>query len=274
MDIEKNCLCNFQWDISPKINNGRISQEWKKFILEMITEEPCNHFYLRTAYQILDLIDEPLVGKKILDAGCTPVVSLLFAFLGAEVTMLDISKGEMKRAYDLARSLGIQNRINFITADIFHLPFNKVFDITLNNGVIEHFDNLVDVIQCMKTSVHTNGKICLLVPNKWTFHTFLFRPLARHRRNYYWDYMGREKSYTPYQLGCLMNRAGLRVKKTNTANLRRNFIDDYLILKFNLNKSKNKKLLFNLINKMDMLENNSSFPKYFGFMTGAIGILQ
>lgn len=263
----------FPWAVPKEINGVRIPQKWKEFITDVIIQEPWYHFYLRAAHQLLELIDEPVLSKKILDAGCTPAISVLLALLGAEVTILDISNEELRKAVAFAQKLGIRNKIHLVRADIFRMPFSRVFDITWNSGVIEHFEDPVKVIRCMSSTVHEGGKVGILVPNKWTLHTWLIRPILRSKGEFYWDYMGREKSYSQNRLSYLMKKAGLKVTKTSIANLRRSILDDCLIDKLKLNRPKSKRTLFYLINIVDWLEHAFPASYLFGFMVGAVGMV-
>jgi len=108
----------------------------------------------------LAIIEEPIVskmlcnvrGKKVLDAGCAGgYFSTKLYDNGAEVFGIDISK----RMLDYAKRANKDKNINFIRADVNHLPFpDRSFDIVLASML---FNNIWDYETSVK-SIHKTLK--------------------------------------------------------------------------------------------------------------------
>ncbi len=79
-------------------------------------------------------------GDRVLDAGCGDgVVSCLLAASGCIVTGVDISAPNIERAQELARQMGVEDRVTFMVGDAEALPFgNNSFEIVISCHVLEH----------------------------------------------------------------------------------------------------------------------------------------
>ncbi|MBI3815871.1 MAG: methyltransferase domain-containing protein [Nitrospinae bacterium] len=166
--------------------------------------------------------------------------------------------------HDLAKSA------KFIKGDILKMPFkDEKFDLVWNGGVIEHFENPSEAIKKMAVLTRHGGCVFVSVPALFTPHTFIVRPHRRRIRNFYFDIWGKEKSYTEGAIAKEMKRAGLKDILTSTCNIRRTFLDDYVVV------PRLKKFMPNHIsqalNFFDWLEMNVPFLHYLGFTVGAIG---
>lgn len=74
-------------------------------------------------------------GKLVLDGGCGFGRHIFYAAqYGAETVGVDLSEA-VEAAYKNTKSLG---NIHIIQADIYHLPFRKVFDLIYCIGVLQH----------------------------------------------------------------------------------------------------------------------------------------
>lgn len=104
------------------------------------------------------------VGNKILEAGCGTAMNTIHAcsVCGAEPWGLDISEKAIGEARHAANQFGAD--IKICLGDIRKMPFcDKSFDIVWNQGVIEHFENPVEIISEMARV----GKIIFVaVPRK------------------------------------------------------------------------------------------------------------
>jgi len=115
------------------------------------------------------------------------------------------------------------------------------------------------------------GVVIALVPNRWTPHSVWIRErLRKERKGYYWDFMGRERSYSKNQLAKLFWDAGIFVNAISAANLRRTVLDDSLLLP-PLDRMIIRGFLVRLMRWIDHLEYSLPFLSYFGFMVGAMG---
>jgi SAM-dependent methyltransferase len=114
----------------------------------------------------LGSLGKNLSGARILDAGCGDgVYTYVTAKLGGTVISVDISKKKIRRASLMAKMMKSSKTVNFLVADLCHLPFkDNTFDIVLCIDVLEHivehargFSQLSSVLR---------GKLILHVPNK------------------------------------------------------------------------------------------------------------
>ena len=270
---------NFPLAIPQAVGNLRIPQAWRQFAVDETLATPWKHFYLRTANQLLELLSlhpklgSSLSGARILDAGCTPAVSVLLAAMGADVTLLDFSPKELAKGRAYARLLGVEDKVFCIQSNVFAMPFHKEsFDLVWNSGFIEHFDNPRRIVAEMEGLARPEGAVVVLVPNKWTAHSLWIREyLRRTRRGFYWDYMGHERSYSQSELAGLLESAGLQVIACSSMNLRRSLLDDSLMFS-RLSRPSTRGILFRLVNLIDSMETKLPVLRKMGFMNGAIGI--
>jgi len=89
------------------------------------------------------------------------------------------------------------------------LPFkDNSFDVVFNKGVIEHFDNYIEIIKEMARIVRRNGKVIIAVPNKYNF----IHPVVYYfHKNVTKTYMyGMEIMFTPKILKDGFQKAGLK----------------------------------------------------------------
>ncbi len=79
-------------------------------------------------------------GEQVLDAGCGDgVVSCLLAANGCRVTGVDISEPNIERARELARSMGVEDKVTFMVGDAEALPFEAgSFETVISCHVLEH----------------------------------------------------------------------------------------------------------------------------------------
>jgi len=113
-------------------------------------------------------------GRSILEAGCgSGKLSLALAFLGYEVTALDISADVLSNLTSNAARLESESersfRIRTVCFDLERMPFDEgAFDAVTNEGVVEHWTDRaarVDVIREMGRVVRPGGRVIIYVPN-------------------------------------------------------------------------------------------------------------
>jgi SAM-dependent methyltransferase len=254
-----------------------IPSTWLTYVTGLCNQHSWTHYYLWEAFQFLDLLRESGIESvenlKILEPGCgAGVVGALLALKGADVTYLDYSARELKRARHTATLLNVEQQTTFIHADLFNMPLQKrSFDIVWNDGVIEHFDTPDTVVSTMAHYCKQEGRVLVTTPAKRTPHTWFIRSWRRRRGAYErFDGWGKERSYDESDLHYFLKMAELINIKTDVCNLRRSLLDDYLILPM-LEHSLSKETLLSLIRFVDRLETDSSFWRRFGFIAGAIG---
>jgi len=271
----------FRRALPERVASFQIPRAWRNWAVSEVMKRPWKHFYFPTSRQLLELMAQipRLKGLdnfeniRVLDVGCTPAVSLLLACLGAQVYLLDTDPSELNKGKKIAQLLNRNSKVKYILADALRIPCaSNRFDIVWNSGFIEHFDKPHLIIREMGRVVCKDGALIVLVPNRWTPHTMWIREsLRRSPRGYYWDIMGRERSYTRNDLVKLVRASGFHVMETSTANLRRTIIDDSIVLP-RLSRMFMRGFLFKLMNFVDRLELHLPLVKRFGFMTGVLAI--
>ena len=268
-------ISGFYFALPNKYKGYQIPFRWRKYLIEWSKNYVVwPHFYMVTARQILDCIDFDLSDKKILDLGSTPLVSVLFAMLGAKVTMVDIDENEIMKAKNFVEYFDVKDKIDIVKEDLFKVKYENEFDIVYNCGVIEHFRNPVEIIKIMKKAAKQNGLVICLVPYFLTLHTLFIRKYIRKKRGYSWDWMGKEKSYSLSQLKKEFLLAGLKIKCSSVGNLARNICDDYLV-NFFVNRfyflgKFGRKLIYKFLNICDFFEKYTLLKK-FGFVCVVCG---
>ncbi|MBI3582435.1 MAG: class I SAM-dependent methyltransferase [Nitrospinae bacterium] len=250
-----------------------VPEEWIEYVRKRCTIDMRDHYFFWEAYQLLDLLEragvKSIKGFKILDAGCGfGVVDCLLTMMGGDLTLLDYDMGYINKSiepfHDLAKSA------KFIKGDILKMPFKgEKFDLVWNGGVVEHFEKPSEAIKKMALLTKPDGYVFVSVPALLTPHTFIVRPYRRRIKNFYFDTWGKEKSYTEKGLTEEMKEAGLMDIITSTCNLRRTFVDDYVVM------PRLKKYIptsiTRILNLSDWLEMNIPILHCFGFTVGAIG---
>jgi len=199
------------------------------------------------------------------------LVSLLEAMRGNHVVILDCDKEVIKQSFQHAVNLEVADNAVHIIGDIFNMPFSdNSFDIVWNEGVLEHFENMKSAIKEMRRVCKVNGKILILVPNKYTVHTYLIRPFRCLLKNFSPDIWGRECSYSPDYLKRLMENCGIKVLKSGTFNLARSLIDDYFCGFLSRIPFLQRKII-SIRNFVDKTFSNSAILGSFGFITYCLG---
>jgi len=108
-------------------------------------------------------------SEKILDAGCGPGWHdiLLAKSLKKNITGIDVAPEMIRIAKEESNKRNLNNYLNFITADILEYNFDEKFDVIFALGVVEYFDDPLDLLNKMKKIC--NKKILFSVPvlNHW-----------------------------------------------------------------------------------------------------------
>lgn len=124
------------------------------------------NFSDRQIYERLGQI--PLAGKEILEIGAGDSLWLPFLskmYPASRFTGLDYSEVGCNMLLERARSQNVD--IEIVQADFFKPPralLNK-FDVAISFGVVEHFDDLTEVLCAIKAFVKPGGWLFTMIPN-------------------------------------------------------------------------------------------------------------
>lgn len=145
--------------------------------------------------------------QMILEAGSgTGRFALAIAkrYPSSQVIGLDISFSAVSLARRIASRTGIDNG-HFKVGNIFEMPFvDGSFDVTFNEGVVEHFVDFRDAISEMIRVAKPGGKVIVAVPNWYCLPHTLYKRFKGDRYQY-----GYEKSFKSKELIAIFRDFGL-----------------------------------------------------------------
>ncbi len=106
-------------------------------------------------------------GKEILDFGCgTGYQAIAMARNGAKYVLgLDTNQQALKKAQDLARELGLRQRVEF--TDKLQDCFSRKFDIVISQNSMEHYGDAAKILNDMKSLLKANGIILIGFGPPW-----------------------------------------------------------------------------------------------------------
>lgn len=149
---------------------------------------------LESAYELPFIIFHE--DSLVLDIGCGR---------GRQIKYIESKFGSMCIGIDIVPF----KLLNFLVADACTLPFrDKIFDISYSLGVIEHFKQTHDAIKESTRILNYRGQCLHSVPNMFSLHTFIERPLIKILFNK-WS-VGFEKSFTPKKIIQMFYDSGFR----------------------------------------------------------------
>lgn len=155
-----------------KLDNERM-YFYEKFASEFDSKVNMYDTNMRLSVFFDDLIQEELVGQKLLDAGCgTGWFSAEAVKRGATVTSLDLGNGllgEVKKKCDSKRVVG----------SVLNIPFvDNTFDYVLSSEVIEHVTNPKQALHEMYRVLRKDGVLVISTPNKaWYWSLYVAKIL-------------------------------------------------------------------------------------------------
>ena len=152
-------MLKYSQDNSIKVWDSFYKSKRSNKIIRKVNELYFTHIFQKTLLGVL----KKRAGK-LLEAGCgEAITSARLAKLGYKVTLIDISESALNQAklnFKLHNAKG-----TFVQGSIFKMKFsNDAFDVTWNQGVIEHFDKAEDAIKEMYRVTKKNGFVIILVP--------------------------------------------------------------------------------------------------------------
>jgi len=170
------------------------------------------------------------VNPKVLDAGSgSGLPDFYLERKGAETYLLDCSKEVIKNSRKHQFLLKSTN-VHYVLADIRTLPFREgALDIVWNEGVIEHFndDERDQILDEMKRVTKHKGLVVIMTPNLFTPHALGIKQFRRLIKKFPQDRWGRERAYSPNQLGELLTNLRLKDIHVGSCDLPRTVLDDF-----------------------------------------------
>ncbi|URZ08776.1 class I SAM-dependent methyltransferase [Clostridium felsineum] len=159
-------------DINKQITSNINEDAWNKetysaWVQRFGTPKNAAERITKNPYKILSVLHEKfgdVKGKKIMNImGSNGSKAVALALLGADVTVVDFSKGNMHYALDLAKEANVN--INYILSDILKLPKDKLtedYDIVFAEmGILHYFIDLKPFIEIINKLLKANGLFVL-----------------------------------------------------------------------------------------------------------------
>jgi len=126
-----------------------------------------NNYVVARFELILNLIENEMKGKKVLDVGCGDgVLSWILAKNGANVIGIDTSKKAMEFANEKCKET---KNLSFIIGSAYNLPFeDKIFDYIVSSEVMEHLVEPEKMLLEIRRVWSEEGNIFITTPIKFT----------------------------------------------------------------------------------------------------------
>lgn len=104
--------------------------------------------------------------RRILDAGCgrgTFSMELAKAHPEAEIVGVDLDEEILSKASHVAAKAGLDN-LRFQIADVTALPFDSEFDLVVSVDNLEHVEDDVAAMRCLRKALRPDGRLVVHVP--------------------------------------------------------------------------------------------------------------
>ncbi|MBN1347900.1 class I SAM-dependent methyltransferase [candidate division KSB1 bacterium] len=188
--------------------NQSTRQNWEKFWDDKQQVEDVYDNAERIVCRLKSNVD--LKNKKILEVGAgTGRDSLMLHEAGATVYVLDYADNSLKIISRLCREK--QLKIHLIQGDAFKLPIaDDSFDIVFHQGLIEHFQDPLPILQENFRILKPGGMLLVDVPQRYHIYT-IFKHILIFLNKWF---AGWETEFTIGQLQALTKRVGFEVKQS------------------------------------------------------------
>jgi SAM-dependent methyltransferase len=148
--------------------------------------------------------------RRILDAGCgrgTFSLELAKAHPDAEVVGVDLDNEALAKASCIAEKAGLGN-LRFRVADVTALPFEDEFDLVVSVDNLEHVEDDVTAMRCLRKALTHRGRLVVHVPG-------YYRRWPMFRKSVNFDVPGHMRpGYRIEELEEKLSRAGFTVEST------------------------------------------------------------
>ncbi len=86
-----------------------------------------------------------------------------------EAVGLDITEASIRLSEDVAKRNGVTNA-HFILGDCLTYPFKEEYDVVWSQGLMEHFQNPVDIAKSHFRALKPGGVALISVPYRYSYH--------------------------------------------------------------------------------------------------------
>lgn len=133
--------------------------------------------------EVYNFFYKKLLGRHIrhstalLEVGCgTSTLTLSLAHKMKKLVGIDISETALLKSRGLAKELNVANA-EFVYADCTKLPadLKNAFDLVWSQGLLEHFENPVDIVRAHCDALAPGGSAFLSVPYRYSYHTIWYK---------------------------------------------------------------------------------------------------
>jgi len=165
-------------------------------------------YVYRNVVKIADDFLGGLTGRTVLEVGCGRGATLLeLAKRGADVVGLDYSDEAIRVSRGLAGQAQPRGKVVFIAGNAQKMPFSDgSFDFVFSVGLIEHFEDPMEVLAEQYRVLRPGGFCLVQVPQKYSLYTVVKKALIRVGK---WPYGGWETEFSDREISALVREAGL-----------------------------------------------------------------
>lgn len=180
---------------------------WKKDVacydpsaLSAAVEEESTGVRCQKITRYLDRYLGDLAGKRTIEVGCGGgIYSMIFARLGARVTLLDYSPDALMLAERNLGALNLEGEL--MRVDAFNLPsdFLGKYDVAMSFGTVEHYryPRRLDICRAHVDLVKPGGVVIISTPNIFFLPHEILKVLLSMRRKWF---LGYEGSFSRHEL--------------------------------------------------------------------------
>lgn len=143
-------------------------------------------------------------GKKVLEIGCgLGTETINFVRAGANVTVIELSKGSLNLAKKRAEVYGFKDRITFYHGNAEELDTvlePQIFDLIWSFGVIHHSPYPEKIIEQIKKYMNSKTELRIMVYYKFSWKVFWI--IMKFGKGAFWKINKLLAIYSEAQLGC------------------------------------------------------------------------
>ncbi len=130
-----------------------------------------------------------------LELGCgTSTLSVALSPYAKKIVGLDNSPAALVLSKRNAESAGAHN-MEFVLGDCRRVPFDQVFDFVWSNGLLEHFDDPLEIARQHFKAVRPGGTALMGVPYYYSYHNLWYRLTRPRLLRIFWLWPGIEQDF-------------------------------------------------------------------------------